>query len=117
MIRLAQKKTQSLILYVISRHCPIGISGIAKRIRGNISRPTLSRYLKGLKDAGLVSMTGSARAITYYVAQNGIRAYDFDLDVYESSDVATATTMEAIGRGAGNHEICAMDDKIFGRVD
>lgn len=106
MIRLSQIKTQSLILYVVSRHSPIGISEVSKRIGGNISRPTLSRYFKELKDSRLVSTTGFARAITYSIARNGIRAYDFDLDVYESSDTATATTIF-------NHNLFDSYEQIF----
>jgi len=92
MIRLSQTKTQAQILYTISRHSPIGVTEIEKMITGSISRPTLSRYLKELRDAGLITASGSARAVKYSIAQGAIRAYDFDLDVYEANSIATTQT-------------------------
>lgn len=92
MIRLSQSRTQSQILYAISRHTPIGITEIAKLITSSISRPTLSRYLRELSDAGLIISSGSARAVRYSITRRAIRAYDFNLGVYDASDTATAQT-------------------------
>lgn len=93
MIRLSQTKPQSQILYIISRHSPIGTTEIERMFTGSISRPTLSRYLKELRDNGLIAISGLGRAAKYSIAQSAIRAYDFDLDVYNSNDTATAQTL------------------------
>ena len=93
MIRLSQKGRQSQILYAISRHGPIGITKIGKWVAGDISRPTLSRYIKELRNHNLITATGLARAVKYSVARSTVRAYDFDTGVYESNDTATAQTL------------------------
>lgn len=106
MIRLSKIKSQSGILYVISRNGPIGISGIKEKIAGDISRQTLSRYIRELKENSLVVSSGSARAVKYSITQGAIRAYDFDLDMYESSDTATATTLF-------NHNLFDFCEQVF----
>ncbi|MEK7128920.1 MAG: Fic family protein [Patescibacteria group bacterium] len=93
MIRLSQTRPQSQILYAISRHGPIGITEIGKMVTGDISRPTLSRYIKELHDHGLIITSGLARAVKYSITKNAIRAYDFDTSVYESTDTATTQTL------------------------
>lgn len=93
MIRLSQIKPQSRILYAVSRHSPIGITEIEKMVTESVSRPTLSRYIRELRDHGLITASGFARAVKYSVAKGGIRAYDFDTGVYESADTATAQTL------------------------
>ncbi|MBI5798321.1 MAG: Fic family protein, partial [Candidatus Yonathbacteria bacterium] len=87
-------------------HGPIGIAEIKRRIIGNTPHTTLSRYLKELRDTGLITASGSARAVKYSVTQGAIRAYDFDLDVYESSDVATAQTIF-------NHDLFTSCETVF----
>lgn len=106
MIRLSQIKPQSRILYAISQHGPIGITEIEKRTGGGISRPTLSRYIKELKGCGLITPSGTARAVKYSVAQNAIRAYDFDLNVYNSNEISTAQTLF-------NHKLFDAYEQIF----
>src|SRR3989344_865616 len=93
MIRLSQINSQSQILYTISRHSPLGITEIGKKVTGSISRPTLSRYIKELREHRLIVASGSARAVKYSVAKGGIRAYNFDINVYESTDTATTQTL------------------------
>jgi Fic family protein len=93
MIRLSQIITQSQILYIIARHGSIGISEIEKRLSRKVSRPTLSRYLKELKEDKLIVSSGSARGVTYTVDQIGMHAYDMDLDVYDSNDIPTSQTL------------------------
>src|SRR3989344_7111126 len=106
MIRLTQLKPQSHILYAISQHGPIGIAEIAKKVGGAISRPTLSRYIKGLRENNLIASSGTARAIKYSIVRDGIRAYDFDLSVYDSSSATTAKTLF-------NHNLFGLCEIIF----
>ncbi len=86
MIRLSQKAVQSEILHLIARHGPIGISDIGTLLKKEISRPTLSRYMKELRTHDLIETQGVARAITYIITRKGIRAYDLDLAVYNIDD-------------------------------
>lgn len=106
MIRLSQIKPQSQILYAISQHGPIGATEIAKNIGVSISRPTLSRYIKELKEYGLITPSGTARAIKYSVTQNAIRAYDFDLNIYNSNEISTTQTLF-------NHKLFDSYEQIF----
>ncbi len=94
MIRLSQTTAQSQILYAISRHGSLGATEIEKFTEVDVSRPTLSRYLRELRDAGITTASGSGRATTYSITQGTIRSYDFYLGVYdESSEPATAKTL------------------------
>lgn len=106
MIRLSQIKPQSQILFAVSRYSSIGVTEIAKMVTENISRPTLSRYLKELRGAGLITSSGSARAVKYSIMHGAIRAYDFDLDVYNSTDTATAQTLF-------NHSLFSSCEAVF----
>lgn len=93
MVRLSKIKPQSQILYAVSQHGPIGIAQISSKMGGDIPHTTLSRYLKELKDYGLITPDGLGRAVKYSVTQGPIRAYDFDLSVYDTSDTATSKTL------------------------
>lgn len=93
MIRLSQKMAQSRILHIIGRNGPIGISEMTKKLITEASRPTLSRYLKELRNADLITPSGSGRSTAYTINRTGICAYDFDLSVYDSSDTPTAQTL------------------------
>jgi len=93
MVRLSKIKQESQILYAISQHGPIGISEINKRLGENTPHTTLSRYIKELRDNSLIAALGSGRAVKYAITQGAIRAYDFDLSVYNSSDIATSQTL------------------------
>ncbi len=106
MIRLSQIKAQSQILYIIARHSPIGITGIEHMLTKKVSRPTLSRYLKELRDNHLIVQSGAARNVTYTINHDGIHAYDYDLTVYDSSDTSTAQTLF-------NHELFTTCDHVF----
>ncbi|MEK7568950.1 MAG: Fic family protein [Patescibacteria group bacterium] len=106
MIRLSQIKPQSQILYAISQHGPIGTAEIAKRLGDSISRSTLSRYIKELKEFGLITPSGIARAIKYSVTQDAIRAYDFDLSVYNSNEISTTQTLF-------NHNLFGLCEQVF----
>lgn len=106
MIRLSQIKPQSRILYAISQNGPIGITELEKRVRLKISRPTFSRYLKELKDSSIISASGTARSIKYTIVNGPIRAYNFDLDVYNSNNIATAQTLY-------NHNLFNSCEQVF----
>ncbi|MFZ2303634.1 MAG: Fic family protein [Minisyncoccia bacterium] len=93
MVRLSKIRPQSQILYAISRYGQLGIAEISKKIGGDIPHTTLSRYIKELRGHGLIVHTGLGRAIKYSIVQGAIRAYDFDLGVYNSNDTTTAKTL------------------------
>lgn len=110
MIRLSQKKAQSEILHIIGRHNPIGVTEIEKKLNTKVSRPTLSRYLKELRDHHLIDMRGFARALTYTVTQEGIRSYDFDLGVYDTDNNFIATSLF-------NHNLFSTSEAIFSQTE
>lgn len=85
MIRLSNIQTQSQIIDFVVKNEPVSAGSIQKRL-GKISRPTLSRYLRELKDLNILGTIGEGRTTKYILVKNGIKSYPFDLSLYDTPD-------------------------------
>lgn len=83
MIQLLNTKIQSKIIDFIIKNKVASTGDIQKYLR-TVTRPTLSRYLKELKDLEIINAEGSGRSTKYSVSLDGIKSYPFDLSLYDS---------------------------------
>lgn len=83
MIRLSNIPTQSKIVDFIAKHESSSIGEIQSYLK-ETTRPTLSRYLKELKDFKIISPSGEGRSVKYSLSRDGVKSYPFDLALYDS---------------------------------
>lgn len=83
MIRLSNTSTQSKIVDFVAKHEGSSIGEIQKYLE-KITRPTLSRYIKELKDFNIIKPSGEGRSVKYSLSRDGIKSYPFDLSLYDS---------------------------------
>lgn len=83
MIRLSHIETQSKIVDFIVKNGRVSI-GLIQSYLKTVTRPTLSRYLKELKESCVITQIGNGRSATYEVTRGVIVSYPFDLSVYDS---------------------------------
>lgn len=82
MIQLSNIEIQSRILNFVAKNKIASTGDIEKHLQ-TVTRPTLSRYLRELKDNGILESIGEGRGSKYIVSSNGIKSYPFDVSVYE----------------------------------
>lgn len=83
MIRLSNIPIQSKIINFVAKH-ESSSAGEIQNYLEKITRPTLSRYLKELKDFKIITPFGEGRSVRYSLERSGIRSYSFDLSLYDS---------------------------------
>lgn len=83
MIRLLNIQIQSKIIDFILKN-KVASAGDIQKYLGDVTRPTLSRYLKELKDFEIIDTVGSGRSTKYCISTDGIKSYPFDLSLYDA---------------------------------
>ncbi len=83
MIQLTNVEIQSKIVDFVVKNGITTTHEIGAYI-GSVPRPTLSRYLRELRDAGILVTVGKGRSSKYALSGQGIKAYPFDLGVYDA---------------------------------
>jgi len=83
MIRLLNIQIQSKIIDFILKN-KVASTGDIQKYLGDVTRPTLSRYLKELKDFEIIDTVGSGRSTKYCISTDGIKSYPFDLSLYDA---------------------------------
>jgi len=83
MIQLQNIAVQAKILDFIVKNEDVATKDLQKYLE-DVSRPTLSRYLKELKETGLIEVVGENRATRYTISTTGIKAFQLNLELYDS---------------------------------
>jgi Fic family protein len=83
MIRLSHTKIQSKIIDFIVKNEAVSAGAIQTYLK-TVSRPTLSRYLKELKECNVITQIGTGRSTTYELNKGGVTSYSFDLSLYDA---------------------------------
>lgn len=84
MIQLSNIGIQSKIVDFVAKN-KISSTGDIEKYLQTVTRPTLSRYVRELKDNEILESIGEGRGSKYTVSQSGIKMYPFDVSVYEQS--------------------------------
>lgn len=82
MIRITNIETKSKIIDFIAKSGNVTTGKIQKYLK-SISRPSLSRHLKELKEQGIIASIGAGRVTTYELSKSAIKSYPFDVSLYE----------------------------------
>ncbi len=61
----------------------ITTAGKIQKYLKDVPRPSLSRYLKELRDFHIITQIGTGRSTTYELLKSGIKSYPFDLSLYD----------------------------------
>jgi len=105
MIQLSNISTQSKIIDFIARNENSSIREI-KNYLEKITRPTLSRYIKELKDLKIINPSGKGRSVKYSISKDGIKSYPFDISLYDSPNQTAINIFF-------NHDIFKSCPKLF----
>ena len=88
MIRLQNIPSQSKIIDFVAKNEKSSPKDIQNHTV-SITRPTLSRYLKELKELTIIVPSGRGRSTTYSLSKVGIKSYPYDLSLYDSPHQTT----------------------------
>lgn len=105
MIQLSNSRIQSKIVDFVVKNDVVSAGDIQKHLN-DVTRPTLSRYLKELRESNILSTNGEGRTIKYMLSQPEIKAYPFDLSLYDIP-YQTATSIRF------NHELFKESTSLF----
>lgn len=92
MIRLSNIPSQSKIVDFIAKNEKSSPKDIQNHV-GTITRPTLSRYLKELKELGIITPSGKGRSTLYSLQKRGIKSYSYDLSLYDDPHQTPTTIL------------------------
>ncbi len=81
MIQLSNIEIQSRIIDFLIKNQTSSTGDIEKYLN-TVTRPTLSRYVRELKDAGIIERIGEGRGSKYTISKKAIMLYPFDVSVY-----------------------------------